>query len=270
MSDSVRKIKDFLILGKYLKPTTNINEIRFAQNAFRLREHIQKSYEHVLGATAPSSEYLLKTSIKETNKITIPSQSLIEHLKKESVRNLIDSWKEKPNAQPLSFIDVPSSLDTDEEDFDVDLSVDKNVDNFSCTTYTFLSSFNGRWNFSFQDFLRSRRQFWKRLFFDPGSNLSVFEHDPNGATPSAKIASKWSENDFSFNLTLESIRLVDKSDLPDCVDPDRVRMVKTESNLNAGTASILLTSVRKRLFLNSTRLGTIANSIEGKLMCKRS
>ncbi len=270
MSDSVRKIKDFLILGKYLKPTSNINEIRFAQNAFRLREHIQKSYEHVLGATAPSSEYLLKTSIKETNKITIPSQSLIEHLKKESVRNLIDSWKEKPNAQPLSFIDVPSSLDTDEEDFDVDLSVDKNVDNFSFTSYTFLSSFNGRWNFSFQDFLRSRRQFWKRLFFDPGSNLSVFEHDPNGTTPSAKIASKWSENDFSFNLTLESIRLVDKSDLPDCVDPDRVRMVKTESNLNAGTASILLTSVRKRLFLNSTRLGTIANSIEEKLMCKIS
>ena len=261
MSDSVRKIKDFLILGKYLKPTSNINEIRFAQNGFRLREQILKSYEQVLGA--PSSEYFLEKSTRDSNN-SITNQSLNEHLKQDRARNLIDSWKENANnAHPLSLIEVPSSLDTNEEDFYVDLSVDKNVDNFSCTSYTFLSSFNGRWNFSFQDFLRSRRQFWKRLFFDPGTNLSVFEHEPNGTTPSAKIATKWTDDDFSSNLTLESIRLVDKSDLPDCVDPDLVRMVKTESNLNSGTASILLTSVRKRLFLNSTRLGKMANQMKG-------
>ena len=263
MSDSLKKIKDFLILGNYLrhcqfqnqiqigqnglKPCQVQNQIQFGQNGLKLRDNVFRNYQKSLGISN-SQSFLI-----HSNAQPMTHQILNEQLSSEEKMNLFYSWKDQKTEQPLSFLHAPST----------DKSIDTfNVDNFCCTSFTFLSSFNDRWNFSFQDFLRSRRQFWKRLFFDPGTNLKVVESDLTGAKPSATIDASvcdFDVEDFSSNLTVESIRLLDKSEIPKVFEKEVefVRMVESKSYLSAGTLAILLTSVRKRLFLPTTRLGKL-------------
>jgi hypothetical protein len=144
-------------------------------------------------------------------------------------------WQEGRSSDPFSVLHVP------------DVTRDTPV-----TAYTLLQSSHGNWNFSFQDFFRRRRTFWKRLFFDPAASLAFAETDLTGESPEASVSAK--ADDLPDNPTVETIRLWGKSETLKLVDSPSVRVVECRSFLSAGTAAILMTSVRQRLFLKSTRL----------------
>ena len=232
----MRNVTDFLVLGKFLRQGSTLQDVRLGLNGFKLIENVIDNYKKSFGCNSP--EFFLKSHPGNEKEI------LDEHFEtNEKSRNLVNSWIANKTEEPLTFIRAPNA-----DSFNTDVCF---------TSFTFLSSFNGRWNFSFQDFFRTRRQFWKRLFFDPGTALNFVEADLNGATPSARIEAKI--DDLSENLTVETIRLLDKSEIPKVFDQDSsfVRVVQSKSYLNSGSAAVLLTSVRERLFLKTTRLGKL-------------
>jgi hypothetical protein len=252
MADSLRRIKDFLILGNYLRHCEIKTQFQFGQNGLKLRENLLRNHQKSLASTN-SQNYLI-----HSNSPCVNSDILNEQLSCPEKAKLFYAWKEQAAEEPLSFFHLPL---TDKTSIFETLK----AENFGATSFTFLSSFNDRWNFSFQDFLRSRRQFWKRLFFDPGTNLHAAENDSTGTKPSAIIEATFSDfEDFSSNLTVESIRLLDKSEIPKVFEKEAgsVRMVESKTYLSSGTLAILLGSVRKRLYLPTTRLGKLQISWE--------
>jgi hypothetical protein len=232
----MRNITDFLVLGKFLRQGSSLRDVGFGPNGIKLIKNVIDNYKKSFGCNSP--EFFLKSHPGNEKQIRD------EHFElNEKSRNLINSWIANKTEEPLTFIQAPNA-----DSFNTDVCF---------TSFTFLSSFNGRWNFSFQDFFRTRRQFWKRLFFDPGTALNFVETDLNGATPSARIEAKI--DDLSENLTVETIRLLDKSEIPKVFDQDSsfVRVVQSKSYLNSGSAAVLLTSVQERLFLKTKRLGKL-------------
>ena len=247
----MKSLIDFLVCGNFLRPGSTIRDIRFGPNGFRLIRNLIENHKKSLGCSSP--EFFLKTNQGNGKQICD------EHfLRDEKSRKLFSDWKESKTEEPLTFIRAPytESFNADSSKIDNFNSDSSNID-ICFTSFTFLSSFSGQGNFSFQDYFRTRRQFWKKLFFDPATTLNFVETDSNGTTPFAKIESKVS--DSSENLTVETIRLSDESETAAKVfesdESSFVRMVESKSYLNAAAAAILLTSVRKRIFLNSTRLG---------------
>ena len=132
-----------------------------------------------------------------------------------------------------------------------------------------LISKQGKWSIAYQDFLRSRRKWWKKYFFNPAA-VEVAEMDPRTEIPRATIQAKFDEQNFdlSNNLTLETIRMLDKNEIPNIpcditagnadtsVDSttEEFKIVESRCSLSEGAVALLLDSVRKRLYLNSTRI----------------
>jgi hypothetical protein len=227
------KIVDFLVLGNYLKNGSGFKNFDFAPNAISMKKNLVENYRKSFGSSP--EEIIFAKNLNELD--FSQSEILAKH------------FQSQKSVESLAIVHVPK-FEHFEQKFDT-----------SCTAFSFLSSFNGRWNFAFQDFFRNRRKFWKRLFFDPGTNLAFVETDKNGDNPTATIVAKLVDSpenltdDLSDTLTLETIRMSDKSDLSEMLDPAKVRMVECRSFLNAGAAAILITSVKQRLFLKTTRLG---------------
>ena len=137
-----------------------------------------------------------------------------------------------------------------------------------CIFYTILplNSEKGKWTFAYQDLLRSRRKWWKRYFFDP-SSVEVTESDARTEAPKASIAATFQGQNFdlSNNLILENIRMLDKHEIPnldvqlsDKVETEALaehfKVVETSCYISNGCVALILDSVRKRLFLDSTRI----------------
>ena len=130
-----------------------------------------------------------------------------------------------------------------------------------------LQSERGKWTFVYQDLLRTRRKWWKRHFFNP-SSVEVTETDARTDAPKASIAANFEGQNFdlSNNLTLESIRMLNKDEIPELMIEtetqtgksksltDKFKVVETRCNISNGCISLMLDSVRRRLFLDSTRL----------------
>ena len=125
----------------------------------------------------------------------------------------------------------------------------------------------GKWTFAYQDLLRTRRKWWKKYFFNP-SSVEVTETDAPTEAPKALIAANFEGQNFdlSNHLTLETIRMLDKDEVPELTLEsetkgskstklrDNFKVVETCCHISNGCTSLLLDSVRKRLFLDSTRL----------------
>ena len=213
------RVIDFLVRGNFLKSGSSSGKIEFGQNGILTNKHLVENFKKSFRVAAAENF--------DGN---------------EKLFQVFQNWTNEKHAEPLSIIRGPG-LEPPDSGLET-----------SWTSLSFVLSFNGRWNFAFQDFFRTRRQFWKRLFFDPGTSLAFSETDKNGEFPGASIVAK-TDDGLSDSLTLETIRLLDKSSLPDGFDPATVRVVETRSFLEAGGAAILLTSVKDRLFLKTTRLG---------------
>lgn len=111
-----------------------------------------------------------------------------------------------------------------------------------------------------------RRKWWKKYVFNP-SSVEVTETDPRTESPKASITANFEGQNFdlSNNLTLETIRMLDKDEVPKLtIDAeasetkktlvDTFKVVETCCYIPNGCTTLLLDSVRKRLFLDSTRL----------------
>jgi len=111
----------------------------------------------------------------------------------------------------------------------------------------------------------------KKYFFNP-SSVEVKETDPRTDTPKATIHANFEGQNFdlSNNLTLETIRMLNKDEIPNLLFEyeetkegklagtekliDTFKIVEANCLISEGCIALLLDSVRKRLFLKSTRL----------------
>ena len=131
------------------------------------------------------------------------------------------------------------------------------------------------WKSSYQDLLRSRRVLWKRLLFDPWS-VKVELSNAATETPSAEVFCAFRNQRLGFTdergLKMEDIRMM----RPDVVDERfplspavhaEFRVVSTSSDLDLSSLSILMDSVRKRKFMDSTRLGKLLRLNQRALIC---
>ena len=162
---------------------------------------------------------------------------------------------------------------------DISSPGDKEIKISPCIFYTLLPvrSERGKWTFAYQDLLRMRRKWWKKYFFNP-SSIEVTETDPRTESPKAAITANFEGQNFDFsnNLTLETIRMLDKYEVPKLTIEseasestknlvDAFKIVETCSYMSNGCIALLLDSVRKRLFLDSTRLALDRNIVPYKV-----
>ena len=162
---------------------------------------------------------------------------------------------------------------------DVSSFGDLEIKNSPIILYTLLPlhSERGKWTFAYQDFLRTRRKWWKQYFFNP-SSIEVTETDPRTEAPKAAITANFEGQNFdlSNNLTLETIRMLDKCEVPELTIESEVgegpkklvdafKIVETCCYISNGCVALLLDSVRKRLFLKSTRLALDRNIVPYKV-----
>ena len=217
-------------------------------------------------------------------------------LAQKNFANLIDgNWKEVES--PFTFLRIPKHKSDEKVEILVtahetesnisceignvetkyDISVQSSEISKStvtpCIFYTILPlhSEKGKWTFAYQDLLRSRRKWWKRYFFNP-SSIEVTDTDARTEAPKASIKATFEGQNFdlSNNLTLENIRMLDKHEIP-MVDiqyngnakteslADNFKVVETSCYISNGCVALMLDSVRKRLFLESTRIALDRN-----------
>lgn len=109
-----------------------------------------------------------------------------------------------------------------------------------------------KWTFSFHDFLRTRRTFWKALTFDPAA-LQVTEKNARSKTPSASIEASPQKNfDLPNTLQLESIKMLDEDEIREFSDANELKVVMSRSKAMSGTLALLMDSVRGRLFASKS------------------
>jgi len=117
---------------------------------------------------------------------------------------------------------------------------------------------SNKWTFSYQDLLRTRRNFWKRLMFDPAT-LHLAEKEARSETPSASFEAS-SQKSFGLpndkTLQMESVKVLDKDETDEFLGgesgDERVRMVVSKSKAMSGTLAVLFDSVRGRLFASKS------------------
>jgi hypothetical protein len=100
---------------------------------------------------------------------------------------------------------------------------------------------------NYQNYLRSRRLFWKSFMVNPSVIISK-EYNARSSDPQAKIEAKIEDLSL-IPVELETIRMLENNEIP-----SNSRLFETQFDPDAGTMIILMDSVRKRLFSTSTRL----------------
>ena len=204
--------------------------------------------------------------------VYVPEKSKTEDLQVHIASHDEYTEKDKNHQKHVQPKNIQYSLD-------VSSLGDKEIKISPCILYTLLpiNSERGKWTFAYQDLLRMRRKWWKKYFFNP-SSIEVTETDPRTDSPKAAITANFEGQNFDFsnNLTLETMRMLDKYEVPDltieseaCESTktlvDAFKIVETCSYMSNGCIALLLDSVRKRLFLDSTRLALDRNIVPYKV-----
>ena len=212
-------------------------------------------------------------------------------LAQKNFANLTDgNWKEVKSS--FTFLRIPKSISDEKVEIlvtahETESNISSETDNVEtkynisiqsseiskstvtpCIFYTILPlhSEKGKWTFAYQDLLRSRRKWWKRYFFNP-SSIEVTDTDARTEAPKASIKATFEGQNFdlSNNLTLENIRMLDKHEIPELdiqyndeikkeTLAENFKIIETSCYLSSGCVALMLDSVRKRLFLDSTRI----------------
>ena len=298
LSQSVRHLirGKFLSEKKSIKETDNTFCIELAKSGFITRDNLLRNFiAGVQDSPIISNEHELTMSSYESTKCVFDSLLAQKDLQNITA----GSWKELkspftflriPKSTSTEIVEIcVTALETK---LKTDASIQKDNDpvatkyNLSvgssdksefgitpCIFYTILPlhSEKGKWTFAYQDLLRSRRKWWKRYFFNP-SSIEVTETDARTEAPKASIAATFQGQNFdlSNNLTLENIRMLDKHEIP-MVEvqysgnsksellADNFKVVEMSCHISNGCVALMLDSVRKRLFLDSTRIALDRN-----------
>ena len=158
-------------------------------------------------------------------------------------------------------------LDSKEDLFTITKVVSEDSEKFTlepCTDSKFqMLTFirKADWRFVFQNHLRMRRTTWKRYFINPWS-ISMDQQDMVSYNPSAKL--NWILEDQPYELgheqpiEIENIKVLPVDEVSE-IDKDGLlsdfRVVSSVCQINNAVLALLLDACRKRLFLDSTRLG---------------
>lgn len=119
------------------------------------------------------------------------------------------------------------------------------------------------WKVQWQDLLRARRKQWKRFLVNPWS-VRVEEKAVTSEMPKARLMCDFEDQDYqlSSGIELESIQALDDETnaaflchAKNVTDPSGYKIIKTETKLFNSTLALLMDADRKRIFIDSSRLG---------------
>ena len=280
-----------LVKGRFLNPKKDVKQsdakmcLEFAKSGLITRENLLKNFI----AGVEDLPLVSNDSDLSMNSYESIKRQFEFLLAQKNFPNLNDGlWKEVKS--PYTFLRIPKTASSEnveilitaheseakseneighvETQYSLTIkSSDELKSNLTpCIFYTMLPlhSEKGKWTFAYQDLLRARRKWWKRYFFNP-SSIEVIDSDARTEAPKASITATFEGQNFdlSNNLTLENIRMLDKHEIPE-IDvqnkdnneslAENFKIVETSCYISSGCVALMLDSVRKRLFLKSTRI----------------
>ena len=297
----IGKSVQYLAKGNFLhsktpksKDTANSGILTLSKSGLIMRENLIKNF--IVDVQRPLNVSTNMELSKEAHaKVKSSLASII--VKNNSLMNKNINWKSTNS--PFTMLNIPKNISSDKlqvritpqkfekslddntntkeatTKYDIDISSDvAGCHVHPCVLYTLLplQRDEGKWTFAYQDLLRSRRKWWRKYFFNP-SAVEITETDSRSDVPKASIAANFEDQNFdlSNNLTLETMRMLDKDEVPQLVLnsakddketkslSDTFKVVEICCHISQGCTALLLDGVRKRLFLESTRLALDKN-----------
>jgi hypothetical protein len=113
-----------------------------------------------------------------------------------------------------------------------------------------------KWKYVLHDHLRSRRMFWNRHLYNPRS-LKMVRADTTTDYPTATISWVFEDQahyDLPGPFLMERMRVAKPAEFGLELKAAKMKVVETTSLMGSGGLALLLDSVRKRQFLETTRL----------------
>ncbi len=184
------------------------------------------------------------------------------------VENLGEAEDLKANLEPRrSLLQLPQDNANEETSrvFEIDQNNDLAIVQNSYSqpekfvkSLTRVPSVGESWTLSYQNYLRNRRQWWKRLAFNP-SVIQATEENARSEDVSAMIEARFGNGNSNgdnmenlgpaTNLGLESIRMVADGQVR---YNSKTRLFESTLDIQIGTLVMLIDSVRSRVFDDSS------------------
>lgn len=236
MNSSLRNALCLLEKGRFLVHESKGANYRLIENSFKLRERLIACY---LKDLAP-----INTEAESLPCAVGIARKVFESDGRPQTLSVVCSPKARQPAEyHFNFSNNSGSTDSDTKLSTLSFT-EKSQQHL--TTYSFITE-GEKWKFPYQDFIRSRRKWWKQLHFNR-SSVEFSQEDATSEKPKTAMSTVFEDQDYNLasGIPLESSAVIGVE--------RGMRIIESKCYIDRGCVALLLDAVRKRLFLESTRL----------------